>query len=84
MSQWHLCISSVVTVMPGVCSQVARLLGCYGEVAKVTVVSADRDMGLVIQGIEANGRIYRDGRLAVHDRIIEINGTPLFDVDFTK
>ena len=50
----------------------------------VTVVSAGRDMGLVIQGIEAGGRIYRDGRLAVHDRIVEINGTSLVDVEFTK
>ena len=41
-------------------------------------------MGLVIQGIEAGGRIYRDGRLKVQDRIIEINGTSLVDVEFNK
>ncbi len=41
-------------------------------------------MGLVIQGIEAGGRIYRDGRLRPQDRIIEINGTSLIDVDFAK
>ncbi len=43
-----------------------------------------RDMGLVIQGIEPGGRIYQDGRLKVQDRIVEINGTSLVDVDFTK
>ena len=50
-------------------------------VAHVTIF---RDMGLVIQGIEAGGRIYRDGRLKVQDRIIEINGTSLVDVEFNK
>ena len=41
-------------------------------------------MGLVIQGIETGGRIYRDGRLKVQDRIVEINGTSLVDVQFNK
>ena len=40
--------------------------------------------GLVIQGIEPGGRIDRDGRLAVHDRIIEINGYTLVDLPFNK
>lgn len=43
-----------------------------------------RDMGLVIQGIEPGGRIDRDGRLHVSDRIIEINGHSLHNVSFQK
>lgn len=39
-------------------------------------------MGLVIQRIEPNGRVDRDGRLRAGDRIIEINGTSLIGVDF--
>ena len=41
-------------------------------------------MGLVIQRIEPNGRVYRDGRLKAGDRIIEINQTSLIGVDFVK
>ena len=40
--------------------------------------------GLIIQGIEPGGRIDRDGRLAVHDRIVEINGCTLIDLPFNK
>ena len=40
--------------------------------------------GLVIQGIEPGGRIDRDGRLAVHHRITEINGYNLTDLPFNK
>lgn len=39
-------------------------------------------MGLVIQRIEPNGRVFKDGRLRPGDRIIEINGTSLIGVDF--
>ena len=38
----------------------------------------------MVQGIEPGGRIFNDGRLKVNDRVIEINGTSLMDVDFTK
>ena len=41
-------------------------------------------MGLLIQGIEPGGRIDRDGRLAVHDRIVEINGYSLTEIPFHK
>ena len=41
-------------------------------------------MGLVIQRIEPNGRVYRDGRLKAGDRIIEINQTSLIGVDFVR
>ncbi|UYV61545.1 PARD3 [Cordylochernes scorpioides] len=44
--------------------------------------SACRDNGLVIQGIESGGRIHRDGRLAVGDRIVAVNGHSLRGVDF--
>lgn len=40
--------------------------------------------GLVIQGIEPGGRIDRDGRLAVLDRIVEINGYSLLELPFSK
>ena len=40
--------------------------------------------GLLIQGIEPGGRIDRDGRLAVNDRIVEINGYSLTDIPFHK
>jgi partitioning defective protein 3 len=40
--------------------------------------------GLLIQGIEPGGRIDRDGRLAVHDRIVEINGYSLTEIPFHK
>ena len=43
-----------------------------------------RDMGLVIQGIEPGGRVFQDGRLKVLDRIVEINGQSLLDVDFHR
>ncbi|XP_046564857.1 LOW QUALITY PROTEIN: partitioning defective 3 homolog [Haliotis rubra] len=41
-----------------------------------------RELGLVLQGIEKGGRIERDGRLRVNDRIIEINGRNLEGVTF--
>ncbi|XP_035223259.1 partitioning defective 3 homolog isoform X2 [Stegodyphus dumicola] len=44
--------------------------------------SKGRDTGLVIQGIEAGGRIDRDGRFHVGDRITEINGKSLQNVSF--
>merc|ERR1719376_1717626 len=39
---------------------------------------------LVMQGIEPGGRIDRDGRLAVGDEIIRINGYPLESTSFNK
>ena len=41
-------------------------------------------LGLLIQGIEPGGRIDRDGRLAVGDRILEINGYSLTNCPFHK
>ncbi|XP_067648804.1 partitioning defective 3 homolog isoform X3 [Haliotis asinina] len=41
-----------------------------------------KELGLVLQGIEKGGRIERDGRLRVNDRIIEINGKNLDGVTF--
>ena len=42
------------------------------------------EMGLLVQGVEPGGRIHRDGRIAVQDRIIEINSHPLKDVPFQR
>ncbi|GFY59485.1 partitioning defective 3 homolog [Trichonephila inaurata madagascariensis] len=39
--------------------------------------SPDRNNGVIIQGIEPGGRIDRDGRFSVGDRITEINGLKL-------
>ncbi|KAI1289849.1 Partitioning defective 3 -like protein [Halotydeus destructor] len=43
----------------------------------------EREHGVVIEGIEPGGRIDRDGRLKVCDRIIEVNGQDLLNVEFT-
>ncbi|XP_046389525.1 partitioning defective 3 homolog isoform X3 [Ischnura elegans] len=43
-----------------------------------------KDRGLLVQGIEPGGRIDRDGRLAIYDRIIEINGENLLDMPFHR
>jgi len=44
----------------------------------------DRDVGLLIQAIEPNGRIHRDGRLRVDDHIVAINGVSLIGTDFYR
>lgn len=43
-----------------------------------------RDRGLLVQGIEPGGRVHRDGRLNIFDRIIEINGSNLINEPFLK
>ncbi|RMZ98648.1 partitioning defective 3 -like protein [Brachionus plicatilis] len=46
--------------------------------------NTQKDSGLIIQQIEPNGRVHKDGRLQVGDRIIEINGKNLVDTDFAQ
>lgn len=46
--------------------------------------SSGTESGLLVQGIEPGGRIDRDGRIAVQDRIVEINSQPLKDVPFQR
>ena len=48
------------------------------------MVPCDIDGRLIVQGIEPGGRIDRDGRLAVQDAIVAINGYPLKDTPFSK
>lgn len=43
-----------------------------------------KDRGLSVQGIEPGGRIDRDGRLAIFDRIIEINSQNLINMPFPR
>lgn len=43
-----------------------------------------QDQGLLVEGVEQNGRIARDGRIEVHDRIVEINGRHLNNITFQK
>lgn len=43
-----------------------------------------RDQGLLVEGVEPAGRIARDGRIQVHDRIVEINGRSLSNITFQK
>ena len=50
----------------------------------IHVVPCNDDGRLVVQGIEPGGRVDRDGRLAVGDEIVEINGFPLTNVLFNK
>lgn len=40
------------------------------------------DRGLLVQRIEAGGKVDRDGRLAVNDRIVEINDRNLLNQSF--
>ena len=42
------------------------------------------DQGLLVEGVEPGGRIARDGRIEVHDKIIEINGRTLSNITFQK
>lgn len=44
--------------------------------------SLGKEFGLLVQGIEPNGRVHCDGRLKMYDRIIEINGRSLLDQPF--
>lgn len=42
------------------------------------------DKGLLVQGIDPDGRVHLDGRLALYDRIIEINGQSLLNLPFQR
>ncbi|CAF0777257.1 unnamed protein product [Brachionus calyciflorus] len=46
--------------------------------------SSEKESGLIIQRIEPNGRVFKDGRLRIGDRIIEINNQNILGVDFVK
>jgi len=41
-------------------------------------------IGLCIQSLEDGGRAHQDGRLRVRDRIKEVNGSSIADVDFNR
>lgn len=43
-----------------------------------------REKGLLVKGIEPGGRIDRDGRLAIYDRVVEINGENLINMPFQR
>lgn len=43
-----------------------------------------RERGLLVKGIEPGGRVDRDGRLAVGDRVVEINGENLIGMPFQR
>ena len=38
--------------------------------------------GLLVEGVEEGGRVQQDGRIQVHDRIIDINGHSLLNTTF--
>ena len=48
----------------------------------IDVVS--RNTGLVIHSIEPNSAMARDGRLHVGDRIIQVNGSSLNGLEFSR
>lgn len=41
-----------------------------------------RELGLLVQGVEPGGRIDQDGRIAVNDIIVSINGSNLVNKPF--
>lgn len=43
-----------------------------------------REKGLLVKGIEPGGRIDRDGRLSLYDRVVEINGENLINMPFQR
>ncbi|XP_065930010.1 partitioning defective 3 homolog isoform X5 [Magallana gigas] len=43
-----------------------------------------KELGLLVQGVEEGGRVFKDGRLRENDRIIDINGQTLMGVTFSK
>ncbi|XP_056007417.1 partitioning defective 3 homolog isoform X5 [Ostrea edulis] len=45
---------------------------------------AGKELGLLVQGVEEGGRVFKDGRLRENDRIIEINTQTLVGVSFSK
>lgn len=46
--------------------------------------SLGREKGLLVKGIEPGGRIDRDGRLSLYDRVVEINGENLINMPFQR
>ena len=45
-------------------------------------LDSQKDMGLIIQRIEPTGRVFKDGRMRIGDRIVEINNSSLIGIDF--
>ncbi|XP_078322047.1 partitioning defective 3 homolog isoform X2 [Crassostrea virginica] len=43
-----------------------------------------KELGLLVQGVEEGGRVFKDGRLRENDRIVEINGQTLVGITFSK
>lgn len=43
-----------------------------------------KDMGLLIQSIEQDRPVHKDGRIKPNDIIVEINGNSLQDVPFLR
>ena len=80
--------SSSSTLMDGGCSSILLVLPNEGGPLGIHVVPdyspLGSEMGLLVQGVESGGRIHRDGRIAVGDRIVEINSHPLKDVAFHR
>lgn len=44
----------------------------------------NRETGLIVQSVEKDGRVDRNGWLSVDDTIIEINGTSLLYISFSR
>ena len=43
-----------------------------------------RDSGLLVQRVEPGSAVQRDGRVAVGDRIVQINGHSLRNISFQR
>jgi len=80
--------SSSSALMDGGCTSILLVLPNEGGPLGIHVVPdyspLGSEMGLLVQGVEAGGRIHRDGRISVGDRIVEINSHPLKDVVFHR
>lgn len=80
----HCFIANIVVICSGELVVIRNEPGPLGIHVVPDYDRLGKDRGLLVQGIEPGGRIDRDGRLAIYDRIIEINGQNLLNTPFQR